>query len=130
MTDHSSNELSLRITGEPASWTVHIVGELDYDTSDALVDAVAAHLERHPEPGAVRLDFRDLTWVDSSGLSALIMIHRHTSAIGADLYLDNRPELLDHRLRLTNLLAHLTAPAADDGVLGSEADGDARAGVI
>ncbi|MFF9091358.1 STAS domain-containing protein [Streptomyces sp. NPDC014991] len=110
MTEHAPTELSLEITGRPAVWTVHIAGELEYDTSDDLVDTVVGHLRRHPRPSVVRLDFRGLTWIDSSGLSALLMVHRYTSSLGADLRLDNRPGFLDHRLELTDILEHLTRP--------------------
>ncbi|MEU8473368.1 hypothetical protein AB0F30_36830 [Streptomyces sp. NPDC029006] len=50
MTEHAPTEFSLEITGEPAVWTVHITGELEYSTSDDLVDAVVGQLQRHPRP--------------------------------------------------------------------------------
>ncbi|MEU6772275.1 STAS domain-containing protein [Streptomyces sp. NPDC046759] len=125
MTEHRPVEFDVEITGEPSRWTVHIAGELDYDTSDDLVDTVVRHLRRHPEPGRIRLDFRSLTWIDSSGLSALLMIHRRTSALGADLCLDNRPDFLDQRLRLTDILGYLTRPAAAADARGTETEGDA-----
>ncbi|MFJ7147218.1 STAS domain-containing protein [Streptomyces sp. NPDC100445] len=113
----------------PATWTVRVVGELDHDTSDDLVDTVVAHLRSHPRPRVVHPDFSGPTWIDSSGLSALLMIRRYTSSLGAGLCLDNRPAVLDHRLLLTDILGHLTRPVtpADDREAG--ADGDAtRAG--
>ncbi|MFB0617689.1 STAS domain-containing protein [Streptomyces sp. AGS-58] len=129
MTEHAAPAFSLEATAEPAVWTVHVTGELEYATSDDLVDAVVGHLQRHPRPRVVRLDFRGLTWIDSSGLSALLMVHRYTSSLGADLCLDNRPDFLDHRLRLTDILDHLTRPVTPADARGAGADGDAtRAG--
>ncbi|WP_190016842.1 STAS domain-containing protein [Streptomyces lucensis] len=110
--------------------TFHVTGELDYDTSGDLVHCVVEHIDRHPGPREVRLDFRALTWIDSSGLSALLMIHRRAGAAGAELRLDNRPGFLDDRLRLTNVLEHLIGCAQPLDAGTPEADGDAtRAGV-
>ncbi|MDO0929289.1 STAS domain-containing protein [Streptomyces sp. TG1A-8] len=112
MTAQPINEFALRLVGEPTALTVHITGEVGYDTGDDLVHAVVDHLGGHPGLHEVRLDFRDLTWIDSSGLSALLLVHRRTSAAGAALRLDHLPGFLQHRLRLTGVLDHLTAPVA------------------
>ncbi|SED99589.1 anti-anti-sigma factor [Streptomyces misionensis] len=130
MTGYFPAEFSVEITEHPAGCTVRIAGELDYDTSDELVETVVRHLRGRRHTGEVRLDFGGLTWIDSSGLSALLMIHRTTSALGAALRLDNRPGFLDHRLRLTDILDHLTGPVRAGGLPGSEGEGDhTRAGV-
>ncbi|MER7762262.1 STAS domain-containing protein [Streptomyces sp. NPDC097619] len=96
--------------GPAATLTVRVTGDLDHHTGDRLVAAVAARLADTPPPRAVRLDFGELDRIDSSGLSALIMIRRRTDAAGLPLYLERRPAPLDRLLRLTNTLDHLTAP--------------------
>ncbi|MFC7845869.1 STAS domain-containing protein [Streptomyces sp. NPDC001046] len=95
--------------------TVRVVGELDYDTSGDLLDAVVPLLSERAGLREVRLDFSGLTWIDSSGLSALLMVHRHTSAALAVLRLDHRPAFLERMLHLTNVLEFLTEPAAPAG---------------
>ncbi|MEU6478095.1 STAS domain-containing protein [Streptomyces sp. NPDC047017] len=112
MNAHPPGEFSLTVTREASALTVRLAGELDYDTGDELVATVVAHLGGRPHPREVRLDFGGLTWIDSSGLAALLMAHRHISAAGADLHLDHRPDFLDRRLRRTDILGHLTEPAA------------------
>ncbi|MBJ6637303.1 STAS domain-containing protein [Streptomyces sp. DHE7-1] len=112
MTQHSATEFSLTTDNAPSTLTVRVAGDLDYDTCDELVDTVVAGLAGPPAPRHVRLDFAALTWIDSMGLSALLMIHRHTCAVGAVLHLDNRPDALERMLRQTNVLGHLTAPVA------------------
>ncbi|MFF0203363.1 STAS domain-containing protein [Streptomyces sp. NPDC005017] len=104
-------EFTLNVRREPAVLTITIGGELDHDTSDDLLSMAGEQLTagRTP-PGDVRLDFHDLAYIDSSGLTTLLMIHRRTSALGATLHLDNRPAHLERLLRLTNVLGHLTAP--------------------
>ncbi|WP_153813540.1 STAS domain-containing protein [Streptomyces sp. SUK 48] len=113
MTTTPPTEFTVAARREQATLVVRVGGELDYDTSEEFVDEVVRHLTaaRTP-PAAVRLDFGALTWIDSSGLSALLMIHRRTSALGATLHLDDRPEILERLLHVTNVLDHLTAPAA------------------
>ncbi|MFJ4467837.1 STAS domain-containing protein [Streptomyces sp. NPDC089424] len=102
----------------PHTLTVRVAGELDYDTSGDLTEAVAEQLAEAGPVRDVRLDFRDLTWLDSTGLSALLMVHRRTSALGARLHLDNRPDVLERMLRMTNVLEHLTAAPESRGVVG------------
>ncbi|MBJ7002705.1 STAS domain-containing protein [Streptomyces griseofuscus] len=114
MTTTEPTEFTVTARREHAVLLVRVGGELDYDTSDELVDEVVRQLTTGPTPPAeVRLDFGALTWIDSSGLSALLMIHRRTSALGAVLHLDDRPEILERLLQVTNVLGHLTAPVAD-----------------
>ncbi|GGV49487.1 sulfate transporter [Kitasatospora herbaricolor] len=102
------------IDPQAGALVVRITGELDYDTGPELLDAVATHLVRRPPPPEVRLDFAGLTWIDSTGLSTLLMVHRHTTAAGSALHLDNRPDVLERVLNLTQTLEHLTGPAAQD----------------
>ncbi|MBV2354006.1 STAS domain-containing protein [Streptomyces sp. J2-1] len=110
MTNKTPAEFTLIIFPEPTTLTVRISGELDYDTSEDFVHVVVRHLAEHPRPHDVHLDFHELTWIDSTGLSALLMIHRHTRAADATLHLDNRPPVLDRILLVTNVLDHLTTP--------------------
>ncbi|MER6470856.1 STAS domain-containing protein [Streptomyces collinus] len=136
MTTLPPSEFTLSFAHDPATLTVRVAGELDYDTSDDLLEAVIEHLTADQAPlRDVRLDFSELTWIDSSGLSALLMIHRRASAVGAALHLDNRPDFLERMLHITNVLDHLTAQPPgvrdarngraaveeDDGVTGTGA---------
>lgn len=81
---------------------LRLAGELDFDTAPALVEA-AAELRRdgHQE---LWLDFAAVTLCDSSGLSALVMIHR--SGTGAVHVTDMNPRIrqLLHRTGLAELL--------------------------
>ncbi|MFE3638247.1 STAS domain-containing protein [Streptomyces cellostaticus] len=129
MTQHPATEFSLTTVSAPSTLIVRVAGELDYDTSDELVDTVAAGLARAPAPRHVRLDFAALTWIDSMGLSALLMVHRHTRAAGAALYLDNRPDVLERMLGHTNVLDHLTAPVTQDAP-GPPKEGDVTGAVV
>ena len=92
--------------------SVHVAGDLDYGTSDLLIDTVSELPAGQPGLQDLHLDFADLEFCDSAGLSALVRIHRLTSAEGIGLHLDQRPAHLDRILHITGLLDFLTTPAA------------------
>ncbi|MFJ3670477.1 STAS domain-containing protein [Streptomyces sp. NPDC090106] len=117
MSDLSPVDFTLTVLREPATLVVRVSGELDYDTSDDLVATVTEHLTAPgTPPRAVRLDFTGLTLIDSSGLSALLMVHRRTRALGAALHLDNRPVMLERMLQMTNILDHLLSCGSEGSV--------------
>ncbi|MFJ5228534.1 STAS domain-containing protein [Kitasatospora sp. NPDC088391] len=104
-----------------ADVTVRIDGELDHESCEDLLRAVADHLAAAPAARAVRLDCGGMTLCDSMGLSALLQIRRDTAAAGLRLLLDHRPAHLDRLLRLTGTTAHLlgdTPDAAPDAAPG------------
>lgn len=111
----------LRLTSDRhfTALTVHIAGDLDYSTCGELVDFVTGRLDTLPGVREVRLDFRGLTHIDSSGLSALLAVRRRTGAARALLRLDERSTELNRMLHLTNTLEHLTSP--EDGTPGGDA---------
>ncbi|MFI8292124.1 STAS domain-containing protein [Streptomyces sp. NPDC085614] len=124
MTGHPPAEFALAVVHEPPSLRVRVRGELDYDTGDDLVAAVTGILADDAEPlDEVRLDFGALTHIDAPGLAALLLIHRRAAARGAVLHLDNRPDVLERMLQVTNVLDHLTGPA-ETGPGSSEARDD------
>ncbi|CAL9363083.1 hypothetical protein SUDANB15_00695 [Streptomyces sp. enrichment culture] len=98
-----------------ATLTVSVAGEPDDVSGSELIDVVVAHLTGETPPREVRLDFRDLVRIGPPGLSALLVIHRHTSAARVTLRLDNRPGVLDRVLHRTDVLGHLTAAVAEGG---------------
>ncbi len=97
---------------DAGSARLRLVGELDFDTAPDLVEA-AAELRRdgHLE---LQLDFAGVSLCDSSGLSALVMIHR--AGRGPVHLLDTNGQVrqLLARTGLAELLAAPPRAAADD----------------
>ncbi|AXO38186.1 STAS domain-containing protein [Micromonospora chalcea] len=91
---------------------VRLAGELDFDTAPELVEAVAQL--RRDGYQEVELDFAGVVLCDSSGLSALVVIHR--SGTGA-VHLRNTNAQIRHLLDRTGLAELLAAPPR--GVTGS-----------
>ncbi|ADU11033.1 Sulfate transporter/antisigma-factor antagonist STAS [Micromonospora sp. L5] len=84
---------------------VRLAGELDFDTAPELVDAVAGlRRDGHQE---LELDFAGVDLCDSSGLSALVVIHR--AGTGAIRLLNLNPQIR-HLLDRTGLAELLAAP--------------------
>lgn len=100
---------------------VTIEGDLDYDSSERLLDETSRQLARHTGLRHLRLDCSRLATCDSMGLATLLAVHRVTTKAGMRLHLDERPASLDRILRLTGTLNHLTdSPAGAGDVLAGE----------
>jgi anti-anti-sigma factor len=85
-------------------------GEIDLDTAPQLLDTVLAALlieapESVPE---VILDLDGVTFLDSSGIAALLYIHRYAASQGATLSITN----------VSNLVAQTIEVAGVSGTLG------------
>ena len=96
---------SLTATVDAGTGTAHlrITGDLDYETGDELVHRATQFLDAHPDLHALRLDCAHLRFCDSSGLSALLMIHRTTAAGNVVLHLDDPPPFLERILTTTGV---------------------------
>ncbi|MET8244505.1 STAS domain-containing protein [Streptomyces sp. NPDC005202] len=117
MTASQPSPFGLTAESGPSSVVVRIAGDLDYATHGELVETVTSllarrHAARHPM-AELHLDFSRLDSVDSSGLSALLLIRRRTDEAGVGLHRDARPAVLERLLDMTETLEWLTAPAHD-----------------
>ncbi|ABK74572.1 STAS domain-containing protein [Mycolicibacterium smegmatis] len=113
--------LSLNTAAENGSRsaTVTVAGELDFMTTNKLVDYVSELLSTNQTLDDLRLDCADLTFCDSAGLSGLLNIHRQTSPAGIQLHIDRRPPHLERLLDITGILEYLTAtPDTSDSASG------------
>ncbi|MFG2342353.1 STAS domain-containing protein [Streptomyces yangpuensis] len=110
MTSLPSTPLGLTYSSSHEAVRVELTGDLDHLHADLLVEAVDRLLAAHPGIRDLRLDCTGLSSVDSSGLSALLMVRRHTDKAGAGLHLDGRTVQLNRILEITGTLDHLTAP--------------------
>ncbi|WP_435971717.1 STAS domain-containing protein [Streptomyces sp. Qhu_M48] len=93
------------VTVEAGSGTayLYLAGDLDHDTSDELAQHADRCLDAHPDLRDLRLDCTRLRFCDTMGISALLMIHRKTTARNIGLHLDNQPAFLDRILNTTGV---------------------------
>jgi anti-anti-sigma factor len=123
---------SLTITTAARSASVRIVGDLDYQTTDDLVEVASQLLARQNTMSDLHLDFSELTFLDSAALSGLLVVHRRTSHAGVALHLDHRPQFLDRVLQVTGLFDHFDlirsdAETSDPSLLGQAGSGESGA---
>ena len=104
--------LNLTVTNAStaSSTRLHVAGDLDFATATHLVDTASGLLADQTALRDLHLDFVDLTFCDSAGLSALLLIHRRCCRAGVNLHLDHRPPHLNRVLEITGVLEHLTTP--------------------
>ncbi|MGW4410534.1 STAS domain-containing protein [Nonomuraea sp. NPDC004702] len=112
MTAFAPDPLTLvQATPHPGVLRVAVTGDLDYNTARELLTTALAALA---DGGLtdLHLDFDGLHFCDSSGLSALLMIHQHAVTAGTRLHLEQRPRVLERLLDVSGTYEHLTgAPA-------------------
>ena len=80
---------------------VRTAGELDIAAAEDFVEVVRTSLGRC---GTVEIDLGDVTFIDSSGLGALVRLRKEADAENASLYLFNVSAATDRLLRITGLV--------------------------
>ncbi|WP_432181020.1 STAS domain-containing protein [Streptomyces sp. NBC_00063] len=110
MTTPPSDDLRLTWVDTEDRVRIELDGDLDHYTAGLLVNEATARLSTRPGLSNLHLHCGGLGVIDSTGLSALLMIKRRTAAVGVRLHLEDRPANLDRLLHLTGTLDHLTAP--------------------
>lgn len=89
----------LRAPVHPSAISVPLRGEIDCLTAGAIDDAARRAL-RQGAPGLV-LDLRDVTYMDSQGLNAMLAANRSLQARGTALTLRGIPRCVRRLLELT-----------------------------
>lgn len=119
---------SMTTTITARSARMRLVGDLDYESIDELVDTASRLLAENVDVADLHLDFAELTFLDSAALSGLLLIHRRTSCSGVELHLDERPPFIDRVLQVTGLFAHFFPSGANSSAEESELLGQATSG--
>jgi len=100
---------------------LHTAGDLDIAVAHVL-DAALAFVETL-EPATIVLDFKDLQFIDSSGLHALVRAHERANQAGRMLVVLNGGDGVRRVFELTGL-NHMFEPAiVPDSQLASTGDG-------
>ena len=86
---------------DTAVTTVRCEGDLDIVTSEDVKRQLAALVETGS--GTVTLDLRDVGFVDSSGLGALVAVHHYAEAKGSQLVVRSVPTHVRDLFSLTRL---------------------------
>ncbi|MFC8585672.1 STAS domain-containing protein [Streptomyces sp. NPDC057217] len=111
----------------PHALHLAVAGDLDYESARQFTrdtnQALDAHRQEHgPVLQDLHLDFSRLTGIDSSALSALLLLHRRTHPAGTTLHLEQQPTHMTRILELTGIADHLTRDARTPSAPGGELD--------
>ena len=97
---HYGLEVCERASGEIR---LLVSGEVDLEAAPMLLDSILCAGEAHDAGHRVVLDLQDVTFIDSSGLAALVEAHHKLTARGQQLLLGTRSERVSRILSLTGL---------------------------
>jgi anti-anti-sigma factor len=90
---------------------VRTTGELDLATAAEFIEVVRGSLSRC---SAVEIDLGDITFIDSSGLGALVRLRKEAGVQDSSLFLTRVTPSTDRLLRLTGLVEFFDIRATQD----------------
>lgn len=100
LVDHApSFRCTVKVHG--TSRIVDVEGEIDLFTVSQLRRAIGEAFRAHPE--MLVIDLASVTFMDSSGLHALLDAHRRSHADGLRLVIVPAPDIVEHPFRLAGL---------------------------
>ncbi len=115
--DPDPTRLDIRTSPSPRGCTVSVRGDVDATTAPALRARLLEVLRGDVD---VDLDLRDVTFLDSAGLTALVVAHQEASSTGRALRMHcGRSRAVVRPLEITGLttvftIVHATQPLADE----------------
>ncbi|MDD6283906.1 MAG: anti-sigma factor antagonist [Firmicutes bacterium] len=92
--------VTIDLTGEVL--TARLSGELDHHAACSVRQQIDEQIGEH-RPTMVILDFRDLTFMDSSGIGLVMGRYKAASAVGAELHVCNTSPQIYKVMRLSGL---------------------------
>jgi anti-sigma B factor antagonist len=99
-------EFSIQVVPDQHSATLYVRGEVDLATAGELSQAGAAAL--HDGQRTLIVDLRAVSFMDSTGLAALVALTNHTAQAGGHLSVRDPSPRVREVLRITGLDTFLT----------------------
>ena len=90
--------LSISVDRQPSQLVVHLSGEVDASNAESLVDVLAAEGDRD-----IVVDAENVTFMDSSGVRALLVSRNNAAGSGLHLALRNPSDRVLRVLEITGL---------------------------
>jgi anti-sigma B factor antagonist len=115
----TNEDAPLRV--EPRADRLVLTGEIDAHTADGLREALLPT----PHTGDLRVDFSEVTFVDSSGLRVVLEVHQTFDRAGGRLVLVDPSRPVIRLIELAGLASHLhIEPPLDATATDQLADAD------
>jgi anti-anti-sigma factor len=119
--DAEPAKLQIRVQNAHGPAIVRLTGEIDLSNAARLQDQLSLLVEQ----GHVVVDLSEVTFIDSTGLTAFIIGHRRASAAGTGLHLAGASGTVQRLLELTQLDRHLDHHVGLAGALAAAGAADA-----
>lgn len=87
--------------------TVFLSGDIDHHTSKNIREAIDSELQRIM-PSVLRLDFRDVHFMDSSGVGLVMGRYKTALVYGCEVYVVHMPETVEKIMRMSGLGSLIT----------------------
>lgn len=92
--------IEINVTGEVV--TAHLKGELDHHTAKAMREAIDDAVDLNM-PTLLILDFKDITFMDSSGIGLVMGRYRNLIKSGAELHITGAPPQIYRMFKLAGI---------------------------
>ncbi len=92
--------IQMNVTGEVV--TAYLSGELDHHTAKEMRETIDASLELNM-PTLLILDFKDVSFMDSSGIGLVMGRYRNLIKSGAQLHITGAPPQIYKMLKLAGI---------------------------
>src|SRR4051794_19528548 len=94
---------------------VALYGDIDFGNSTSVRETIRDAVDR-AQPRTIRVDLGGVTFLDSSGIAVLVVVHRLAGSVGAGYTVVNASPAVFEHLRLTGLaeLFGVTEPGRSD----------------
>jgi anti-anti-sigma factor len=123
-------QLSIDIScPSPGTARVAVIGEIDLSTAD-LLRARLLNVSSALHPHRIEVDLAGVTFLDCSGITALIIAADLTARTGCQLRITNPRPIVRRVLDLTGLLGVLTAEFDQAPLVATAADVTASVGIF
>ncbi|WP_203602735.1 MULTISPECIES: STAS domain-containing protein [Streptomyces] len=97
---------------DPYTLRLALVGDLDHEVGDEVLDRARKALRGCEGVRSLRLNCRELEMADSTGLSVLLQLRRDAHEAGIRFHLDDTRPVLERLLRITGTHDYLTCASA------------------
>ncbi|MER6323234.1 STAS domain-containing protein [Streptomyces coelicoflavus] len=97
---------------DPYTLCLALVGDLDHEVGDEVLDRARKALRGCEGVRSLRLNCRELEMADSTGLSVLLQLRRDAHEAGIRFHLDDTRPVLERLLRITGTHDYLTCASA------------------
>ncbi|MDR2655763.1 MAG: STAS domain-containing protein [Oscillospiraceae bacterium] len=94
--------MAIRVQSAGEVVTAYIIGDLDHHSAKEMREEIDASLERM-KPKLLILDFKDVTFMDSSGIGLIMGRYRLMQMLGGEIRVSNVSAQLRKVMRLAGL---------------------------